>query len=205
MLFCYQFVFPEKELRDAAHAEVANTTHEPVKSSRKPRPTNADEKMKQRLVVKVFLLFFVLIDLISRDRNREHAKNTRLRKKAYILKLKELADELIAQKENDEFQRKGIAENMYSTSLMYKNAALLFLSYRSDNMRDRSKWESILEENVVLTLPITPFRYFHKNDIKSGFRIVCGIDGIMRDTKSLALMLENLGFGANGWKESIVR
>ena len=30
----------------------------------------------------------------SRDRNREHAKNTRLRKKAYILKLKQLVEEM---------------------------------------------------------------------------------------------------------------
>ena len=41
----------------------------------------------------------------SRDRNREHAKNTRLRKKAYVVKLKELVDQMNGQKDMEEKER----------------------------------------------------------------------------------------------------
>ena len=81
------FVFNEKQLRDAAAAEVAistsNMAGEEVtygpdgKPIRKRKMLNPDEKATQ-----------------NRDRNREHAKNTRLRKKAYVMKLKELVDQM---------------------------------------------------------------------------------------------------------------
>jgi hypothetical protein len=51
----------------------------------------------------------------SRDRNREHAKNTRLRKKAYVLKLKELVDQMIFQKDAEEAERKLLGERIYET------------------------------------------------------------------------------------------
>ena len=39
-----------------------------------------------------------------------------------------------------------------------RNVIRLFLTYREANLQDRSVWESILEENFVFTLPITPYR-----------------------------------------------
>ena len=80
------FIFNEKQLRDAAASEVAICTsvvEEEVsygpdgKPIRKRKVLNPDEKATQ-----------------NRDRNREHAKNTRLRKKAYVMKLKELVDQM---------------------------------------------------------------------------------------------------------------
>ena len=53
--------------------------------------------------------------MCSRDRNREHAKNTRLRKKAYVLKLKELVDHLTQQKEIDDKERKILGSRIYDT------------------------------------------------------------------------------------------
>lgn len=53
-----------------------------------------------------------LLQLYSRDRNREHAKNTRLRKKAYVIKLKELAEQLETQKVFDDTEKKSAATNL---------------------------------------------------------------------------------------------
>ncbi len=50
----------------------------------------------------------------SRDRNREHAKNTRLRKKAYILKLKQLVEEMKKIKDVEDIERRSFAESVYS-------------------------------------------------------------------------------------------
>jgi hypothetical protein len=55
------------------------------------------------------------IDVNSRDRNREHAKNTRLRKKAYVMKLKELVDQMKSQKETEEKERRALGERIYDT------------------------------------------------------------------------------------------
>ena len=52
---------------------------------------------------------------ISRDRNREHAKNTRLRKKAYVSKLKELVEHLNQQKDIDDRERKILGNRIYDT------------------------------------------------------------------------------------------
>lgn len=41
----------------------------------------------------------------SRDRNREHARNTRLRKKAYVQKLTDLVKDLTAEKEQHQRDR----------------------------------------------------------------------------------------------------
>jgi hypothetical protein len=51
----------------------------------------------------------------SRDRNREHAKNTRLRKKAYVLKLKELVDQMNGQKDMEEKERRALGERIHDT------------------------------------------------------------------------------------------
>ena len=85
-----QYFYNEKQLRDEAAAEVAmqqginneDTSQAPV--SKKRKNLNPDEKLEQ-----------------SRNRNREHAKNTRLRKKAYVIKLQALVDKMRNQKESE--------------------------------------------------------------------------------------------------------
>lgn len=82
-------------MRDAAAAEVAQHIAEAEKSSKKCRLLDAGEKAKQ-----------------NRDRNREHAKNTRLRKKAYVVKLKELVDSMTIHREVDLRERRALAEKI---------------------------------------------------------------------------------------------
>lgn len=54
-------------------------------------------------------------NLHSKDRNREHAKYTRLRKKAYVGKLKALLEEMKATTEVEESERRTFGEKIYRT------------------------------------------------------------------------------------------
>eukprot|EP01035_Chromulina_nebulosa_P017708 gene17708-23300_t len=195
-----QFTYNEKQLRDAAAAEVmtklqtsssdANIVEDDdgKGTNKKRKSLDPDEKQKQ-----------------SRDRNREHAKNTRLRKKAYVLKLKELVDQMSYQKEAEERERKFLGEKINDTHILRKNAVRLFLLYRSKCITDREKWSNILDENITLTLPITPYRSFNRSEINQSNRISTGIDSVISDTCSLALMVECIGFNSDLWKEAIIR
>jgi hypothetical protein len=188
----------EKQLRDAAAAEVAQFggvggVEETVigpdgKPVRKRKMMDPDEKAKQ-----------------NRDRNREHAKNTRLRKKAYVLKLKELVDQMNNQKDMEERERRALGERIHDTHVIRKNAVRLMLSYRAANVRDREKWAAILDEGFVFTLPITPYRSFQKGDIVSSNRVIVGIDAAIADAASLALMVESVGQNTELWKNAVKR
>lgn len=94
---------------------------------------------------------------------------------------------------------------MINKNVIRKNAVRLFLSYRAANMRDREKWSAILDESFVFTLPITPYRSFHKADIVSSSRVLVGIDAAIADVASLALAIESIGQNSALWKESIKR
>jgi hypothetical protein len=79
------------------------------------------------------------------------------------------------------------------------------LSYRAANIQDREKWAAILDESFIFTLPITPYRSFHKSDIVNSSRVLVGIDAVISDTSSLALMAESIGQGTDSWKDSVQR
>jgi len=160
-----------------------STNAEELDKSRKRKHLSADEKAKQ-----------------NRDRNREHAKNTRLRKKAYVSKLKNLVDQLSHIKEVEGRERKMLGERIYSSQEVRKNAVKMLLQYRAMNVRDIGKWASIVDEGVVVTLPITPFRWFHKTDIVNSARVLVGIDALLRDNASQAFMAKEIGQGAHVWK-----
>ena len=209
--------YDEKSLREAAAAEVAkqvanssNSTQNNNNSNnnvnmagddetghtlelsetgrpKKRRYLSADEKVKQ-----------------SRDRNREHAKNTRLRKKAYVSKLKSLVDQLTQIKDVEARERVILGRCVYDTHNLRKNAVFLFLNYRATNIMNRQKWLSLVDENIVVTVPITPYRWFSKTDIVNNSRILAGIDALIRDNASQAFMAREFGRGTDAWKAAVI-
>ena len=193
-----QLQFSDKLLREQAAAEVAREVacaagDETIigpdgKPLRKRKMLNPDEKAKQ-----------------NRDRNREHAKNTRLRKKAYVMKLKELVDQMTQQRDMELRERRALGERIYDTHVIRKNAVRLLLTYRAATVRDRETWSAILDEGFVFTLPITPYRSFQKGEIISSNRVVVGIDAAIADVASLALMVENVGQNTDPWKDAVKR
>lgn len=72
-------------------------------------------------------------------------------------------------------------------------------------MRQRELWASLLDDNVVMTLPITPYRSFHRSNIVNSSRVVRGVDGVMADAASLSLLAECIGQTSAKWKSAIKR
>jgi hypothetical protein len=174
--------YNEKELREAAALEVAEKRAREKSDgghssdaggggssgSRKKHTLTAEEKAAQ-----------------SRYRNREHARNTRLRKKAYMKKLKELVDELERQRK-EEARTKEIAAAKLSEQQNYrKSVVTTFLHLRATNDKDRGRWSQVLEPEAVLTLPVTPYRYFLRSEAQHSSRILNGVDAMMCDAASL--------------------
>ncbi len=58
-------------------------------------------------------------------------------------------------------------------------------------MHNAKLWGELLDESVVLILPITPYRSFPPNQVFEGQRIIKGIDGMILDTASIGLMLQS--------------
>lgn len=187
-----QYLYNEKQLRDEAAAEVAqqqginNESNTQNTGVRKRKALNPDEKLQQ-----------------SRNRNREHAKNTRLRKKAYVLKLKALVERISRQKEVEEAERRALGVRIYETHNIRKQVVHTYFNYRAANERNHSKWADILDETFLLVIPITPYRSFHKGDIVNNTRVVRGIHGAISESASLSLLAQSVGLGSPKWINAI--
>lgn len=75
--------------------------------------------------------------LSSRDRNREHARNTRLRKKAYIEKLRETLHSLSDEKEKADRNIKVSVARVVEQQAVRKNVLQCFFLYRARGELDR--------------------------------------------------------------------
>lgn len=191
------FAYDEKVLREAAAAEVArqqvmaSQNKEGSQDGRrgvKRKLLSAEEKAKQ-----------------SRDRNREHARNTRLRKKAYVSKLTQLVEDLT--KEKEAFQHEREAEKLKQEQQTNEWRRLLsqFLDLRVRGELDRTKWAAVVDESCVFMLPITPFRSFKRSEILNDLRVVAGIDALVADARSLLMCIESLGANTERWRVAIGR
>lgn len=129
----------------------------------------------------------------SRDRNRKHARNTRLRKKAYIEELERTVQQLTA--ERDAAAAAKAAESARTAQLQSVRFSVLQMAlfYRAAGNVCRADWATALEENFTCVLPITPYRSFPSAEVVSGQRMIMGIDAMMADVASLALMVESIG------------
>eukprot|EP00981_Chlorochromonas_danica_P014481 scaffold8015_cov165-Ochromonas_danica.AAC.39 len=143
----------------------------------------------------------------ARAKNREHAKNTRLRKRMYIESLRESIKKISDERENIDRDRKA-ALGRFAEQVSIKKAMLQeFLSLRSTGSTDVSKWSKMLEENFILVM--------------EGQRVVKGFDRLLRDQSSLKVMTlsmlpptsssvgdsersgdDSLDYGAVEWKAS---
>merc|ERR1712232_135595 len=94
----------------------------------------------------------------NRDRNREHARNTRLRKKAYVEELKRTLTELVTQRDTTEMEQRRVAQRELEQREVRFRVAEEFMKLRGDNQRNTSRWAAILENNFTLSLPVTKYR-----------------------------------------------
>jgi hypothetical protein len=102
----------------------------------------------------------------NRDRNREHARSTRLRKKAYVQKLKELVEGLHAERTEEVRQRRVAIQHLAEKQNVRRAVVRSFLRLHSNFETDDRKWNTILEENFWLKQPVTPYRSFRRAEIE---------------------------------------
>lgn len=102
----------------------------------------------------------------NRDRNREHARSTRLRKKAYVQKLKELVEGLHAERTEEVRQRRVAIQHLAETQNVRRAVVRSFLRFHSSYETDERKWSTILEDDAWLKQPVTPYRSFRRAEIE---------------------------------------
>ena len=131
----------------------------------------------------------------NRDRNREHARNTRLRKKAYLEKLKTTVDDLCRERDTLVSERTGAAKLLVEMHNTRTEVLMSFFALRSTNEKRRKLWSSILDESCfACVMPVTPYRSFPASEVQVSKcqRTVLGIDAMMADTASLHVLLDAL-------------
>lgn len=128
---------------------------------------------------------------LLRQRNREHARSTRRRKKMYVECLKKQVAELLAKQQQID---SGIFEPLTGSQAeeitIRKAMIQTFLQYRTTNVVERSRWRDLLDEAFTLTQPRTPFRASNMGEVFGNNRRVKGIDAVVQDTASVTAMLE---------------
>jgi PAS domain S-box-containing protein len=131
----------------------------------------------------------------NRDRNREHARNTRLRKKAYLETLKSTVNDLCQERDTLVTERAGAASILVEMNNTRTEVLMSFFALRSANEKRRPLWASILDESCfACVLPVTPYRSFPACEVQVSKcqRTILGIDGMMSDTASLHVLLNTL-------------
>lgn len=91
----------------------------------------------------------------ARDRNREHARNTRLRKKAYVEELKRTLTELVLQRDAAETEKRNEVQRDIETREVRFKVMNEFLRLRASSNGQNSlpRWIAILGDQFSLTLP----------------------------------------------------
>jgi len=102
----------------------------------------------------------------NRERNREHARSTRLRKKAYVQKLNEMAGGLRALQTDEIRQRRLAVHQMAEKQKTRKRLVQKFLHFHSNFEADPQAWRSLVEEDFWLKQPVTPFRSFQRSEVE---------------------------------------
>jgi hypothetical protein len=111
----------------------------------------------------------------NRDRNREHARSTRLRKKAYVQKLKELVEGLHAERTEEVRQRRVAIQHLAEVQTVRRKVVRTFLHLHSKFTADERKWTTVLEDDFWLKQPVTPYRSFRRAEIEK----VCRLDFLL--------------------------
>uniref|UniRef100_A0A7S3NMM4 Uncharacterized protein n=1 Tax=Aureoumbra lagunensis TaxID=44058 RepID=A0A7S3NMM4_9STRA len=85
----------------------------------------------------------------------------------------------------------SVDENDADIPSLMRAIALQFLYNRTHNIVDRERWKDILvTSNFRLVLPRESYRVAYGSPTARSTHTICGIDGIIRDTRSMAAMVE---------------
>mmetsp|Transcript_15141 Transcript_15141/g.19959 ORF Transcript_15141/g.19959 Transcript_15141/m.19959 type:complete len:562 (+) Transcript_15141:51-1736(+) len=138
----------------------------------------------------------------KRERNRQHARNTRVRKKAYIENLKRTVDSLLKAKVSQEAEQKLEADCRAHRKMQRYKVLTCFMNYRVTGVVDPNKWNAILEPGFICVLPVTPYRSYPKTEIQANRRTIIGTIGMQVEAQSIQLFLESIGRGSEQWQRT---
>lgn len=100
-------------------------------------------------------------------KNREHAKNTRLRKRQYIESVKDNIQKILEERDEVDKERKKALAKVAEEMTLRKAVIWEFLQLRALASTDREAWMKLLAKDFTLVLPITPFRSFSPDEVSS--------------------------------------
>jgi hypothetical protein len=95
-----------------------------------------------------------------------HDQSTRLQKKEYVKKLKDLVESIHSDRSEEIRQRCAAVQQTADRYSTRRDAVLTFLKYHSSYETNQSKWMAIIEETFLLKQPVTPFRSFRGAEIE---------------------------------------
>jgi hypothetical protein len=129
----------------------------------------------------------------NRDRNREHARNTRLRKKAYVEELKRTLTELVSQRDAAELDERHAAQREMEQREVRFRVMEEFLKLRGRSETCLTRWIAILEDNFSLTLPQTDYRRtVQGSSDATGKQVLRGATEVMTDATYVASLFSAL-------------
>lgn len=129
----------------------------------------------------------------NRDRNREHARNTRLRKKAYVEELKRTLTELVSQRDAADLDKRRAAQRELEQREVRFRVMEEFLKLRGRRETNLTRWVAILEDNFSLTLPETDYRRtVHESNDATREQLLTGAAEVMTDASYVASLLSTL-------------
>jgi hypothetical protein len=129
----------------------------------------------------------------SRDRNRKHARNTRLRKKAYVEELKQTLNELVAQRDRSEVVQEQNRQRELEQREVRFRVMEEFLKLRGRNVAETERWSAILMPPFTLTMPITSsFQEIVGTSSDGKQQKLVGVEDVMQDSRHFAAFLQTL-------------
>lgn len=142
-----------------------------------------------------------VVDERAKEKNRYHAKNTRIRKKNYIESLKDRLVELCHERELTFDMRKDAVKLLAAkVEQRIKNLESFFF-YRCNGEVSRKLWEGIVDDDICLTLPVTPYRSFDPSQLINNQRKAVGISAVIEESCSFYMMVQSIGISGRHCEE----
>jgi len=138
----------------------------------------------------------------SRDRNREHARNTRKRKKVYVDELRRTLAALLAERESNKDDQENRSHMEAQQREVRYGVLREFLNLRGSNVRDVQRWDLILVPDFELILPSIQASGTACNNEHPEYKTVestlTGVLETMRESQDFFSFMQSMGTATDG-------
>jgi hypothetical protein len=128
---------------------------------------------------------------------REHARNTRKRRKHFITALEHQAKMLAGDFQLHSERRDQALRVIRDARDRMFHMCKRFLDLRFQVCEDVKEWGSCVEDDVTVCLPITPYRHNNSWEIKNGRRTLVGINSLISESASMLLLFKSVVKGSS--------